>query len=116
MAGSIPPSPEKLLIRREIAKLLEKAVARLPDHFRPVFVLRDIEGLSVQETAEVLQIPEETVKTKLFRARRRLRQELDPELFSALSETFSFAGGDCQALTERVVSLFFVKSTSRARP
>ena len=69
MAGSIPPSPEKLLIRREIAKLLEKAVARLPDHFRPVFVLRDIEGLSVQETAEVLQIPEETPLRPSFSGR-----------------------------------------------
>ena len=52
--------------------------------FRPVFVLREIEGLSVEETAEALDIPKETVKTRLLRARRRLPMELDPELREAL--------------------------------
>lgn len=106
MAGSVTQSPEKALMRRQIAKLLETAIARLPDAFRPVFVLREIEGLSVEDTAEALQIPEETVKTRLFRARRRLQKELDPELCDALAETFPFAGAHCEALTNRVVSSF----------
>jgi RNA polymerase sigma-70 factor (ECF subfamily) len=106
MAGSVTQSPEKALMRRQIAKLLETAIARLPDTFRPVFVLREIEGLSVEDTAEVLRIPEETVKTRLFRARRRLQKELDPELCSALSDTFPFAGADCEALTKRVLAAF----------
>jgi RNA polymerase sigma-70 factor (ECF subfamily) len=106
MAGSVTQSPEKVLMRRQIAKLLETAIARLPDTFRPVFVLREIEGLSVEDTAEALQIPEETVKTRLFRARRRLQKELDPELCGALSETFPFAGADCEALTSRVITRF----------
>jgi RNA polymerase sigma-70 factor (ECF subfamily) len=106
MAGSVTQSPEKALMRRQIAKLLETAIARLPDTFRPVFVLREIEGLSVEDTAEALQIPEETVKTRLFRARRRLQKELDPELCGALSETFPFAGLDCEALTNRVITCF----------
>jgi RNA polymerase sigma-70 factor (ECF subfamily) len=106
MAGSHSHSPEKILMRRQIAKLLEAAIARLPDTFRPVFVLREIEGLSVEDTAEALQIPEETVKTRLFRARRRLQKELDPELCGALSETFTFAGADCEAMTERVLTKF----------
>jgi len=106
MAGSVTQSPEKVLMRRQIAKLLEKAIARLPDTFRPVFVLREIEGLSVEDTAEALQIPVETVKTRLFRARRRLQKELDPELCEALSETFPFAGADCEALTNRVLTSF----------
>jgi RNA polymerase sigma-70 factor (ECF subfamily) len=104
MAGSVTQSPEKVLMRRQIAKLLETAIARLPDTFRPVFVLREIEGLSVEDTAEALQIPEETVKTRLFRARRRLQKELDPELCGALSEAFPFAGADCEALTNRVLA------------
>ena len=104
MAGSATHSPEKVLMRRQISKLLEMAIARLPDTFRPVFVLREIEGLSVEDTAEALQIPEETVKTRLLRARRRLQKELDPELCGALSETFSFAGADCEALTNRVLT------------
>jgi RNA polymerase sigma-70 factor (ECF subfamily) len=106
MAGSVTQSPEKTLMRRQIAKMLETAIARLPDTFRPVFVLREIEGLSVEDTAEALQIPEETVKTRLFRARRRLQKELDPELCGALSETFPFAGVDCEAMTERVLTKF----------
>ena len=106
MAGSVTQSPEKVLMRRQIAKLLEKAIARLPDTFRPVFVLREIEGLSVEDTAEALQIPVETVKTRLFRARRRLQKELDPELCNALSETFPFAGADCEAMTESVLTNF----------
>ena len=106
MAGSHSHSPEKILMRRQIAKLLETAIARLPDTFRPVFVLREIEGLSVEDTAEALQIPKETVKTRLFRARRRLQKELDPELCGALSETFPFAGADCEAMTERVLTKF----------
>jgi RNA polymerase sigma-70 factor, ECF subfamily len=106
MAGSMTQSPETVLMRRQIAKLLETAIARLPDTFRPVFVLREIEGLSVEDTAEALQIPEETVKTRLFRARRRLQKELDPELCDALSETFPFAGADCDAMTERVIKSF----------
>jgi RNA polymerase sigma-70 factor, ECF subfamily len=106
MAGSISHSPERDLMRRQISKLLEMAIARLPDTFRPVFVLREIEGLSVEETAEALQIPKETVKSRLFRARRRLQEELGPEMRSALSETFAFAGPDCEALTERVVTSF----------
>jgi RNA polymerase sigma-70 factor, ECF subfamily len=104
MAGSVTQSPERILMRRQIAKLLETAIARLPDTFRPVFVLREIEGLSVEDTAEALQIPEETVKTRLFRARRRLQKELDPELCGALSETFPFAGADCAAMTERLLT------------
>jgi RNA polymerase sigma-70 factor (ECF subfamily) len=106
MAGSVTQSPENVLMRRQIAKLLETAIARLPDSFRPVFVLREIEGLSVEDTAEALQIPEETVKTRLFRARQRLQKELGPEMCSALSETFPFAGADCEAMTERVLTKF----------
>ena len=106
MAGSVTQSPERVLMRRQVAKLLESAISRLPDIFRPVFVLREIEGLSVEYTAEALQIPEETVKTRLFRARRRLQKELGPETRNALSETFTFAGADCEALTERVLTSF----------
>jgi RNA polymerase sigma-70 factor (ECF subfamily) len=69
-------SPEADVMRRQVAKLLERAIARLPETFRPVFVLRDVEELSVEETAEALQISKETVKTRLLRARRRLQEEL----------------------------------------
>jgi len=70
MGGSVTQSPEAETMRKLIAKLLERAIANLPEAFRPVFMLREIEGLSVEETAEALEIPKETVKTRLPRSRR----------------------------------------------
>ena len=101
-----PPSPEAETMRGQAAKVLEQAIGKLPENFRTVFVLREVEGLSVEETADALQIPKETVKTRLLRARRRLQQELDPELREALHGAFPFAGADCDRLTERVLAKF----------
>ena len=83
----------------------------MPETLRPVFVLREIEGLSVEETAEALQIPAGTVKTRLLRSRRILQRELDPEIREALRDTFPFAGRDCDALTERVLANFLSGQT-----
>jgi RNA polymerase sigma-70 factor (ECF subfamily) len=69
-----------------------------------VFVLRAIEGLSIEETAEVLEIAPATVKTRFLRARRRLQENLDPQVRTALLGTFPFAGADCAAMTERVLA------------
>ena len=70
-----------------------------------MFVLREIEGLSVEETAATLEIPPATVKTRLHRARAKLQQALAPEVKGALTGSFPFAGADCAALTERVMAL-----------
>lgn len=99
-------SPEADAAKRQIAKLIEHAIADLPESFRLVFVLRDVEEVSVAETADILGIPADTVKTRLLRARRRLRQALDPELRGALDGVFPFAGADCDALTDRVLKRF----------
>jgi RNA polymerase sigma-70 factor, ECF subfamily len=105
MGGSaIPSSPEADAARGQVAKLLEQAIADLPEPFRIVFMLRDVDGMSVEETAEVLQIPQQTVKTRLLRARRRLQVALAPSLQDALRGAFPFAGKDCEALTERVLA------------
>jgi RNA polymerase sigma-70 factor (ECF subfamily) len=101
-----PPSPEAETMRGQVAKLLERAIAALPDEFRTVFVLREVEGLSVEDTAEALQIRPDTVKTRLFRARRKLQAALDPELREALRGAFPFAGADCDRLTARVLAKF----------
>jgi RNA polymerase sigma-70 factor (ECF subfamily) len=106
MRGSIGTSPDGELVRTQIRRLLEQAVEQLPADFRPVFVLREIEGLSVDETAEVLDIIPATVKTRLYRAKRRLQHILAPELKTALEGSFPFAGSDCAALTERVTSAY----------
>ena len=104
MRGSESEGADVAVARGEIRKLLEQAVGALPDAFRTVFVLREVEGLSSEETAEILDVPVATVKTRLFRSRRRLQEMLEPELGSVLTGTFPFAGNDCAALTERVLA------------
>ena len=99
-------SPEANVARSQIAKLLEAAIANLPDAFRLVLMLRDVDGLNVEETAEVLQISPQTVKTRLLRARRRMQATLTPTVQDALKDAFPFAGADCNALTERVLVKF----------
>ena len=104
MRGSEPDAPDVSVAREQIRKLLERAVGDLPDIFRTIFVLREIEGLSSEETAAILEIPVATVKTRMFRARRRLQQMLAPELSTVLTGTFPFAGTQCARLTERVLA------------
>lgn len=104
MRGSEPDAPDVSVARGQIRKLLEQAIANLPDVFRTVFVLREIEGLSGEETAAILEVPVATVKTRLLRGRRRLQQMLAPELSTVLTESFPFAGSDCARLTERVIA------------
>ena len=92
MRGSDSDAPDVAVAREQIRKLLEQAVGELPDAFRTVFVLREIEGLSSEETAAILDVPVATVKTRLFRGRRRLQEMLRPELSATLSGAFPFAG------------------------
>jgi RNA polymerase sigma-70 factor (ECF subfamily) len=68
--------PEEELLSGEAKKELDQAVQELPEKLRIVFLLRDIEGLSIQETAQALELSETAVKTRLLRARLRLREEL----------------------------------------
>ena len=104
MRGSEAAAPDAALAREQLRQLIERAVAGLPQGFRSVFVLREVEGLSVEETAEALDIPPATVKTRLLRARKKLREALQPDVHSALSGAFPFAGADCEAMTERVLA------------
>src|SRR3546814_7994535 len=121
MRGSTPPtSPEAAVACGQIRQILEDAIARLPAPFRTVFVLREIEDLDVADVAEALGIPASTVKTRHLRARRRLQQELAPELKSALSGTFPFAGADrseehtseLQSLMRISYAVFCLKKTT----
>ena len=107
-----PRTPEAEIARAQIARLLERAIGELPETFRTVFVLREVEGLSVEETADALQLPKETVKTRDLRARRRLQDALDPDLRDALRGVFPFAGADCDALTDRVLTAFVASASA----
>lgn len=98
------PDPETAMSRLEVRELLEQAVDSLPDAFRAVFVLRDVEGLSAEETAAQLEIKPETVNTRLFRARRRLRELLAERLSPAFGSLFPFDGERCVHMADRVVA------------
>lgn len=97
-------NPEQDSARLQIRRLIEQAVDRLPEAFRIVFVMRDIEEMSIDETADYLDIPAATVKTRLHRARRLLRGELEDSLASALAGSFPFAGARCAQMTEAVLA------------
>jgi RNA polymerase sigma-70 factor, ECF subfamily len=100
---SAEPDPEFEMSRTELRQLLEHAVDALPDIFRMVFVLRDIEGLSVEETAAELNLKSETVRTRLVRARRMLRATIETEISGAFSALFPFDGARCVHMADRVL-------------
>ena len=95
--------PERSAAQAQIRTLLESSIDALPELFRLVFVMRDVEELSIEETAALLHIRPATVKTRLHRARRLLRESLDGRLASALKDTFPFAGARCARITEAVL-------------
>jgi RNA polymerase sigma-70 factor (ECF subfamily) len=69
--------PEDQAIQSQLREALDKSIAALPEIYRIVLLLRDVEGLSTEEAAEVLEVSEDTVKTRLHRARLALRKDLD---------------------------------------
>lgn len=95
--------PERLLAQRELLRLVERAVDDMADTFRSVFVARVIEGLSVEETADALDIQPATVKTRLHRARKMIRERLEAEIGPVLVDAFPFAGKRCDRLTAAVL-------------
>jgi RNA polymerase sigma-70 factor, ECF subfamily len=102
--ASDQPDPERLAASGELRRLLEAAVDALPEEFRTVFVLREVEGLSTAETAASLAIRPETVKTRLHRARRQLQEVLGTQLLAAASPSlFEFQGQRCDRIVSRVL-------------
>jgi RNA polymerase sigma-70 factor (ECF subfamily) len=103
LAQPVTSDPEHSAARAEIQHLLERAIDDLPDSFRMTFILRFVEQMSVEETAACLGVPEETVKTRVHRAKRRLRQALGAQLASTLADTFPFAGARCARISDTVL-------------
>jgi RNA polymerase sigma-70 factor (ECF subfamily) len=97
-------TPEQSAQRAEMRKLLEKKIDALPDAYRPVFVLRAVEELSVEEVAEVLHVPAATVRTRFFRARSLLRESLASEIDIACEDAFGFAGERCDRIVAAVMA------------
>lgn len=77
--------PEDEVLRSELRKVLDRAIGELPEIYRAVMLLRDVEELSTEETAQVLDVNTDTVKTRLHRARLAVRQKLDQYLRNSVS-------------------------------
>jgi len=101
--GSMDKEPEGAARRAELRKLLEHRIDALPGAYRAVFMLRAVEEYSVEETAAILQIPEATVRSRLFRARSLLREGLASEVDLACGDAFGFAGERCDRIVARVM-------------
>jgi RNA polymerase sigma-70 factor (ECF subfamily) len=102
---SVLPDPERQAFGRELASLLEAAVDELPDGSREVFVLREVEGLSTGETAQVLGVSDDVVKARLSRAKAALRRDLLDRAGLAAHNAFTFHRSRC----DRIVTLVFAR-------
>ena len=96
-------NPEQYTSKAELGNLLEEAILDLPEQFRAVVMLRDIEEMSTAETAEALEISEENVKTRLHRGHALLRKELLSRVSSSASSAFPFMGARCDRVVMRVL-------------
>lgn len=96
-------NPEIAVERNDIRQLLEREISQLPEQYRTVFMLREVEGLTVEETAEYLGIAEATVKSRDFRARALLKTRLGEQIDASLPQAFTFLNQACASLIARVM-------------
>jgi len=104
MADMTTEPPEAAAMRSELRRLLEHRIDELPVQFRTVFILRDVEEMSVQETAECLEIPAATVRSRAFRARALLRASVAQDIDVATVNAFDFAGERCDRIVATVLA------------
>ena len=114
--ASLTPNPEQQASNSEIRRLLEEAVDSLPDNYRTVFMLRDIEEMSTTDTADVLQITEENVKVRLHRARVLLRKSLYARAGMEKKEVFNFHAVRCDRVVKNVFERIQKLSSKTERP
>jgi len=96
--------PERSMAQQQINKILERAIDALPEPFRLVLVARLIEDMSIEETAELLGLRPQTVKTRLHRARAMLRGDLERQVGPLLTDVFPFDGVRCQRMADAVIA------------
>jgi RNA polymerase sigma-70 factor (ECF subfamily) len=101
--------PERQAFGKEVKTILEAAIEALPDRYRTVFMMREIEEMSIAETAECLKLSRDSVKTRLHRARILLRELVYASAGSGGGSAFWFAGSRC----ERILATVLVRMSSR---
>jgi RNA polymerase sigma-70 factor (ECF subfamily) len=100
---SIDPNPEQQALSRETSEMLEQVIDTLPAIYRSVFMLREVEALSTDQTAECLGITGKNVKVRLLRARRMLRSELYARVGAGAPRAFQFMGERCDRVVRNVL-------------
>jgi RNA polymerase sigma-70 factor (ECF subfamily) len=100
----VPLPADSEVMRMEMREALEAITDELPEGFRVVFVLRDIEGLSIEETADLLSLNPGTVKTRLHRAHRLLRTAIESRFSATFADIFPFDGDRCIHMADRVIA------------
>jgi len=100
--ASLEPNPEQLASNSEIRSLLEEAVENLPDDYRTIFMLRDVEEMSITDAANILEITEENVKIRLHRARALLREGLYARAGIERKNAFHFHAVRCDRVVKNV--------------
>jgi RNA polymerase sigma-70 factor, ECF subfamily len=98
------PDPEKRAVAAEMREVMQREVAALPDRFRLVVMLRDVEGLTTAETAACLEVSEDLVKTRLHRARAILRANLYKRAGVTLESLFAFGNARCDRVVASVMA------------
>ena len=95
-------NPEESTSQAELARLLEQSLMRIPEQYRTVLMLRDVEGLSTSETAAALDLTEENVKVRLHRGRSSMRRDLLARVGTTAKDAFPFMGQRCDRVVKRV--------------
>ncbi|HSP14004.1 MAG TPA: RNA polymerase sigma factor [Thermoanaerobaculia bacterium] len=98
------PDPEQQVMTSELQHLLEEEIMSLPEHYRTVLVMRQVEGLSTEETAECLSVSSDVVKTRLRRARVMLREALLERAGVTFDTLFAFQAPRCDRVVAAVMS------------
>jgi RNA polymerase sigma-70 factor (ECF subfamily) len=101
--AALGDDPEQRAGDRELGRLLERAIEALPAAFRAAYVLRELEGMETAEAAQSLGIEEATLKTRVHRARQRLREALGRDLGTAVEDVFRFGGERCDRVVAAVI-------------
>ena len=109
-ADTPPPTPEAQAGRRELAGLLERAVDALPELYRVVFMLREVDGMDTSEVGHALSVSDDVVKTRLSRARAALRESLEQLMGSTAGEAFGFHATRCDRVVGKVMARVAGKS------
>lgn len=117
---AFPSSTEDRMSAREWARLLERTIDEIPESYRSVLVLRSVDQLSTEETAEILGLSPENVRVRLHRARKLLEEALFERNGSAIEEVYEFGGHRCDRTTARVMDILGLvtraaPATSKAR-